>query len=75
MEQDEVGKVQRLPIDVARLLAADEVFVTNSAMGVMPVTKLEAKPVGGGSVGEVTRQLMQAWDRFTQGDATLAGSE
>ncbi|MEM7807466.1 MAG: aminotransferase class IV [Planctomycetota bacterium] len=65
MEQEGVGKVQRLPIDVNRLLAADEVFVTNSIMGVVPVTRLEQKEIGDGQPGGVTRQLMLAFDTFS----------
>ncbi|MEM8872794.1 MAG: aminotransferase class IV [Planctomycetota bacterium] len=50
----------RAGIDVNFLLEADEVFITNSAMGVMPVTKLEAKDLG--EVGPITRQLREALD-------------
>ena len=67
-------KVQRLPIDVKRLLAADEVFVTNSAMGVLPVTRLEQKQVGDGRPGEVTRRLMRAWEAFIRDDAAPAST-
>ena len=49
--------VETSAIDVERLLNADEVFLTNSIMGVMPVTRLERKTVGGGDPGEVTRAL------------------
>ncbi len=49
--------VETSSIDVERLLAADEVFLTNSIMGVMPVTRLEKKAVGTGAPGEVTRTL------------------
>jgi branched-chain amino acid aminotransferase len=43
--------------DVNRLLAADEVFLTNSVMGVMPVTRLEAKEVADGKPGPRTREV------------------
>ncbi len=52
--------IQRLPIDVNRLLAAREVFLTNSIMGVMPVTRLEQQEVGDGTPGEITRRAMNA---------------
>jgi branched-chain amino acid aminotransferase len=57
---DDGVPVQRLPIDINRLLAAREVFVTNSAMGVMPVTRVEQQTIGDGSPGELTRRLMTA---------------
>jgi branched-chain amino acid aminotransferase len=63
MEQE---RVQRLPIDVNRLLAADEVFVTNSAMGVLPVTRLEQKQIADGKPGEVTRRLMATWQAMLE---------
>ena len=44
-------------VDVNRLLAADEVFLTNSVMGVMPVCRLERKAVGDDRPGPVTRRL------------------
>ncbi len=66
-------KVQRLPINVKRLLAADEVFVTNSAMGVLPVTKLEQEQIADGTPGTITESLMRAWaDLLTGGDNNTA---
>jgi branched-subunit amino acid aminotransferase/4-amino-4-deoxychorismate lyase len=52
--------VHRLPIDVSRLLAAREVFLTNSIMGVMPVTRVEQELVGEGGPGEFTRRARTA---------------
>ena len=48
--------VHRLPVDVNRLLGAREIFLTNSIMGVMPVTRVEQEVVGEGEPGEVTRR-------------------
>jgi branched-chain amino acid aminotransferase len=42
------------------LLGADEVILTNSSWGVLPVTGLEAHRVGEG-VGPVARSLVEAW--------------
>ena len=54
-------------VDVNRLLGADEVFLTNSAMQVMPVSRLEQKPVGDGTPGPITRRLMAAYDAAVRG--------
>ncbi len=51
--------VERRMMGVGDMLDADEVFLTNSSWGVLPVTALEAEPVGGGGVGEVTRGLRE----------------
>lgn len=50
-------------IDVQRLLEADEVFVCNSIMGILPVVKIESHAVGNGQPGQTTRALMVALAR------------
>ncbi|MDX0322289.1 branched-chain amino acid transferase [Sinorhizobium meliloti] len=49
--------------DVARgeLLQADEVFITSTAGGIMPVTRIDHAVIGGGKVGTVTNQLMNLY--------------
>jgi len=44
---------------IGDVLDADEVFLTNSSWGVLPVTSVEAEPIGGGEVGEVARSLRE----------------
>jgi branched-chain amino acid aminotransferase len=48
-------------IDVSQLLAADEAFLTNSIMGVMPVCRLERKAIGNEKPGPITRRLAEAY--------------
>ena len=43
------------------LLAADEVFITSTAGGVMPVTVVDGQPIGAGLVGPITKRIMQAY--------------
>ncbi len=45
------------PILMADLLAADEVFLTNSMWGVLPVSRLEDRPIGAGAPGPVTQRM------------------
>lgn len=45
------------PVQADALQRANELFATSTAGGVMPITKLDGQPVGGGSVGPVTRRL------------------
>ena len=40
---------------------ADEVFVTSTAGGIMPVTKVDGEPVGGGTPGSLTIRLREAY--------------
>jgi D-alanine transaminase len=42
------------------LCAADEAFITSSTMNAMPVTRVDAKKIGGGTVGPITSKLAQA---------------
>lgn len=52
---------QDLTID--DLLAADEIFMTNVIMTVLPVTQMEQHQVGDGKVGPIAQKLKQAYDR------------
>ena len=58
-----------LPVVERTILAdelrdADELFLTSSVRGVMPVTTLDGARVGEGSAGPVTRRVFEVYDRF-----------
>jgi branched-chain amino acid aminotransferase len=48
------------------LLDADEVFLTNAIMEVMPVTRVERHPIGGEKAGEVARKLLQGYRKLAR---------
>ena len=48
-------EIGRLPGN--RLPEADEIFMTSSAGGIMPITRVDGRPIGGGSPGPVTARL------------------
>jgi branched-chain amino acid aminotransferase len=59
-----LAREAHLPVDegqftVDALVAADECFLSNTTMEVMPVTRLNDCPVGSGTPGPLTRQLHQ----------------
>jgi branched-chain amino acid aminotransferase len=56
--------VQTQAIDVNRLLDADEVFLTNSVMEIMPVCRIERKPLGEDKPGPITMQLHEAYQKL-----------
>ncbi|GJM19994.1 MAG: branched chain amino acid aminotransferase [Phycisphaeraceae bacterium] len=58
--QAEGVEVERRMLGVNDLLDADELFVTNSSFGVLPVVKAEAEAIGDGVVGGVTKRV-RAW--------------
>ncbi len=52
------------PLAAARLRAAQEVFITSTAGGIMPVTRIDGAPVGDGLPGPLTRRLSGLyWDK------------
>jgi branched-chain amino acid aminotransferase len=51
-------------IRVDELARADELFLTSSIRGVMPVTKLDGVAVGDGSAGPVTRRVIEVYEAF-----------
>jgi branched-chain amino acid aminotransferase len=50
-------------LTVNDLLEADEVFITNSIMLVMPVCRIERKAIGDDKPGSITQQLMEAMEK------------
>lgn len=57
-----LGVVER-PLHGSELRDADEIFITSTAGGVMPVTYLDGCAVGDGMPGRVTEELMtRYWD-------------
>ncbi|WP_082160852.1 MULTISPECIES: aminotransferase class IV [Burkholderia] len=48
-------------VDDAQLREADEVFITSTAGGIMPVTRLSGAPIGDGRPGPMTRRLFDAY--------------
>jgi len=49
------------PVSVELLSSADEVFITSTAGGVMPVGRIDGKPVGAGGPGPLTRQIRETY--------------
>ncbi len=56
------SKVKEISSD--ELKKADEVFLTGTAAEITPVIKIEAKKIGNGKVGEITKQIMNAYSEI-----------
>ncbi len=52
------------------LYTADEIFVTGTAAEIAPITTVDGRPVGDGSVGTITKELMQRFGELTQTEGT-----
>lgn len=48
------------------LRAADEVFITSAARGILPVNEVDGRAIGAGTPGPITRRLMASYDRLTR---------
>lgn len=57
-------------VELGELLTAAEAFLTNSILEIMPLTRLDNKPIGSGKPGPITQQLMSSYkelvDKETQ---------
>lgn len=51
-------------LSINDVLEADEIFLTNVVMQIMPVVGVEKHTVGNGKVGETTKKLMKSFDKF-----------
>lgn len=51
------GDVRMSHLEEQALRASDEVFLTNSLLGIMPVCAIDGRPVGNGIPGRVTQEL------------------
>jgi branched-chain amino acid aminotransferase len=58
----------------ADLLAAEEVFVSSSVRGVLPVVAVDGKPVSGGKPGPVTRRIHAWFEEAADREAAAAAA-
>jgi branched-subunit amino acid aminotransferase/4-amino-4-deoxychorismate lyase len=50
------------------VLGADEVFLTNVIMQVMPITRIEKHTVGDGKVGPTVKKLQRSFTEFVENE-------
>ena len=66
-------EVQARALPADELRSADEVFISTSGGGVLPVTVVDAQAIGDGSPGPITRTLVKTyWDWHTDPAYSLA---
>lgn len=65
---DQLGiPCDQVPLTRHDVFIADECFLTGTAAEVIPVVKLDKRPIGGGKVGPITLQLLAAFKKLVHG--------
>lgn len=59
-EAQDVPVVRRM-LTIDDVLGAEEVFLTNSSWGILPVVRIEKEMIGSGTVGGLTADVRRAW--------------
>lgn len=59
--------VEERDIALPELLQAREAYLTSTTKGVLPVTRIDGRPVGDGRIGPVGKQLTAAWKAYHGG--------
>ena len=48
-------------ISYKKIITSQEIFATSTAGGIMPITKIDGKKIGGGNFGKVTKKLYKLY--------------
>lgn len=64
--RDSGTKVQEVPLTKHDVYIANECFLTGTAAEVVPVVKLDSRPIGDGKPGPVTRDLIDRFHKLTR---------
>ena len=64
--------VREQALTLPELVEADEVFLTNSLMEIVPVVRVGREPIGGEKPGETTAQLYQAYGELVERECAHA---
>jgi branched-chain amino acid aminotransferase len=66
LAEDMEIEVRQISLSRHDIFVADECFLTGSAAEVIPVIKLDDRPIGDGSVGPVTKKLSKAFHELVR---------
>lgn len=67
--------VRQEEVSLQSLLDAGEAFLTNSLIEVMPLTRVDGRPIGAGVPGPCTQELMQAYREMVRKSCAVDGAE
>ncbi|MBA2303396.1 MAG: aminotransferase class IV [Acidobacteria bacterium] len=72
--QDASIEVREAVLHPKDLETANEAFITSTTRELSPVTKIDGTPVGTGTVGEITRRMLDGYRRRAQELTSAAGA-
>ena len=61
--------VREIPLTKHDVYIADECFLTGTAAEVIPVVKVDSRPIGAGKPGPITRDLSERFHKLARGQA------
>jgi len=67
-------KLVEKSLSIEDVLAAEEIFLTNVIMQVMPITRVENHDVGDGQVGPMAKRLQRNFDEFVENECQALNS-
>jgi len=67
-------KLVEKSLSIEDVLAAEEIFLTNVIMQVMPITRVENHDVGDGQVGPMAKRLQRDFDEFVENERQVPNS-
>ena len=56
--------IQERNITLEETMSADEIFITSSTKGIMPITAINGTQIGCGTVGPISKELMSHINQF-----------
>ena len=62
-------------LSIDDVLGADEIFITNVIMQIMPVSGVEKHTVGDGKVGPMTKKLMDYFNEFVKNECRIKNGD
>lgn len=65
-------EAHEIPLTRHDVYVADECFLTGSAAEVIPVVKIDSRPIGDGNVGSITKRLIADFKALVHGHANVA---
>lgn len=75
LARDEGYEVREEPLNRYDLYVADECFVTGTAAEVLPVVRVDGRPINGGTPGPAARALIRRFREYVEDHGTLIDEE